>query len=295
MFAQEFINYLTSEKRFSHHTLVAYTNDIQHFLDYLNTEYEVSSITQASHQHVRSWMAGLSASGLSARSVNRKLSSLKSFFRYLMKKGLIENNPMSRITAPKMPGRLPVFIPQGNMENLLDESMFSNDFQGIRERVIIETFYHTGIRLSELAGMQLCDLDLVQSHLKVLGKRNKERQIPINPFLADLLKNYIAARDTFFSGKHAEEYVFLNDKGKKLYPKFIYNTVNNCLSRITTVSKKSPHVLRHTFATHMLNNGADINAIKALLGHSSLAATQVYTHNSIEKLKNIYKQAHPKA
>lgn len=289
-----FISYLQTEKRYSKHTITAYKNDLFTFQQFLQKEFSLADISLCTHHIVRSWVAYLMENKKEAKTINRKLSALKSFFNFLIKNNVVQTNPMLKVIAPKIRKRLPTYVPESNMNNLLQKDLFSEDFNGKRDRLILEFLYNTGIRLSELIGIKMQDVDMAESKVKVLGKRNKERIIPFNHYLLEIVKEYTEARNKKFPSTENEE-MLLTSKGSPLYAKFVYRIVNKYLSEVTTLSKKSPHVIRHTFATHMLNNGADINAIKELLGHSSLAATQVYTHNSIEKLKNIYKQAHPKA
>lgn len=285
-----FLQYLQYEKRFSNHTLVAYTNDLHQFLEYLFISYEIKDTEEINHTIVRSWVVSLMEQKVSPRSVNRKISTLKTFYKYLLRQNTVMENPMLKIQSPKTSKRLPVFVEKQNMDMLLDNIDFGEDFEGQRNKLIIELFYATGIRLSELINLKTSDIDLFNCQLKVLGKRNKERIIPFNNQISESLKKYITQK-----GDLEHDYLFINKKGKKIYEKFVYRVVNNYLSQVTTLDKKSPHVLRHSFATHMLNNGADLNAIKELLGHANLSATQIYTHNTVEKLKNIHKQAHPKA
>jgi integrase/recombinase XerC len=232
--------------------------------------------------------------GHSSRTTNRKISALKTYFRYLLKEGVITINPVTKVLTPKSVKKLPVFVKEPQMDHLLDDIEFGDDYGGFRNRVIIETFYNTGARLSELINLKVADVNLSQQVLKVLGKRNKERIIPLSQRFSGLLEQYMHVRDTSFHGA-ANGWLFLTDKGNKLYPRLVYRVVRHFLSLVTTSDKKSPHVLRHTFATHMLNQGADLNAIKELLGHANLSATEVYTHNTFEKLKSVYKQAHPRA
>jgi integrase/recombinase XerC len=232
---------------------------------------------------------------ISARSVNRKITTLKSYFRFLVKEGLIQENPMSRVIAPKTSQRLPVFVEQDSMKILFEEVDFGEGYPAERDRLIMELFYATGMRLSELINLKDIDLDLFKNILKVTGKRNKQRIIPFTNNLAGKLRHYHEIKKQEFPGEGQESLLFLTNKGEKLYPKMVYRMVHRYLNQVTTISKRSPHIIRHTFATHMLNNGADLNAIKEILGHANLAATQVYTHNTIEKLKSIYKQAHPRA
>lgn len=290
-----FIDYLKFEKRYSPHTITAYEKDLGQFDSFLASEYEVTKVNDVSYQMVRSWVVDLMENDVSARTVNRKLSALKSYFKYLTKEGLIRKNPMPRIQSPKTSKKLPSFVEADSMEKLFSDDVFSDDFEGVRDRLIIEMFYMTGIRLSELINLKDSDIDFYQQNIKVLGKRNKERLIPIPLGFIDSIKNYLALRNKNVEVVEQKDYFYVTIKGKKLYKKLAYRIVNSYLGKVSTLQKKSPHVLRHTFATHMLNNGADLNAIKEILGHSSLAATQVYTHNTIEKLKNIYNQAHPRA
>lgn len=285
-----FSEYLQYEKRSSSHTLLAYTHDLDQFFEYLDTTYQIKNISEINHLIIRSWIVSLMDQKISSRSVNRKITTLKSFYKYLLRQKTVTENPMLKIQSPKTSKRLPVFVEREKMDVLLDNITFGDDFEGQRNKLIIEIFYATGIRLSELINIKHTDVDISNCQLKVLGKRNKERIIPFNDGLKEQIKRYEKSK----SGMK-EDYLFVNKNGKKLYPKFIYRLVNHYLSDVTTIDKKSPHVLRHTFATHMLNNGADLNAIKELLGHANLSATQVYTHNTVEKLKNIHKQAHPKA
>ena len=244
------------------------------------------------HSMIRSWLVFLMEQGDSPRSVNRKLTSLKSFYRFLLKEGVVDYNPMRKIISPKTSKRLPEFIETEKIMALIEQMADIKGFSGLRNRIIVEMFYNTGIRLSELLTLKETDIDFHSDTIKVLGKRNKERLIPFTKKFGSLLKVYIAEKEKSF-GLVPE--LFLTNKGGKMYPKLIYLIVKNHLAGVTTLDKKSPHVLRHTFATHLLNNGAELNAVKELLGHANLAATQVYTHNTIEKLKRIYKQAHPRA
>ena len=293
MFIERFIRYLQFEKRFSPNTVTAYKNDLDQFSQFLvSFQTELLNVT---HQHVRTWIVSLMDDGIEARTINRKISSLRSFYKFLQREDLIGNSPMIYVRAPKIPKRLPIVITEQKMDILLDaQDVFSNDFQGIRDRLIIELLYGTGMRLSELVNLSDHDINRYEQQIKVLGKRNKERIIPISKPLAKLVGDYqLQKLNQNFDTKSSA--LIVTNQGNKVYAKFIYRTVNLVLSFISTHDKKSPHILRHSFATSLLNRGADLNAIKELLGHSSLAATQVYTHNSVEKLKSIYKQAHPKA
>lgn len=289
---EHFLNYLTHQKRYSKHTTTAYQTDITQFLDYISEIYSIANISEVNTSIIRSWMVHLIENKTSPNSINRKLSSLKTYFKYLQKNEVINENPLNKIVAPKTKKRLPVFVKETELENLFDLEIFENDFNGIRDKLIIELLYSTGIRLSELIGLRINSVNFSNNTIKVLGKRNKERIVPFSNNLKNELLQYHDLRKNITPEK---DYFFLTNNNKKLYPKFVYRLVNTYLSLVTKITKKSPHVLRHTFATHMLNNGADLNAIKEILGHSNLSATQVYTHNTIEKLKNIHKQAHPKA
>lgn len=289
----KFIEHLRYEKRYSKHTLQAYTRDLDQFTAYLHEQYGLDDVTQVKHPQIRSWMVHLMDTGLSPGTVLRKLSTLKSFYKYLNRKGITEHNPTLLVISPKTPRRNPEFIEESRMKELFEPSLFDEDFEGIRDRLILEVFYGTGIRLSELVGLKESDISFSKKTLKVLGKRNKERIIPFTDRMRDQLSVYLdLKRDMGFEEGGP---LFVTSKGKEVYPKFVYRIVNRYLGMVTTLNKKSPHILRHTFATHMLDHGADLNAVKEFLGHANLAATQVYTHNTVEKLKKIYKQAHPRA
>jgi integrase/recombinase XerC len=291
---EEFLKYIKHEKRYSPHTCESYENDLNQFSAYIEETFEMD-IVEASHAEVRDYMIFLMESGMAKRSVGRKLSSLRSFYKYLLREEKIASSPMTLIKAPAIPRRLPVFIDEHKMDDLLDSDKYFNaGFSSVRDKVIIETLFGTGMRLSELLKLEDKDLDVYNSVLHVLGKGNKERIIPITKQLVNQIEAYIKLKveQNFDNKTHR---LFVTDKGKDVSKGFVYKTVKVYLGYITTQDKKSPHVLRHSYATSMLNRGADLNDIKELLGHSSLAATQVYTHNTIEKLKLIYKQAHPKA
>jgi len=289
MLKNKFIKYLSAEKRFSEHTITSYSTDLDQFSIFLSEEYQISNeVSEISFQIVRSWIASLLEKGVTARSVNRKISTLKTYFKFLIRENVILESPMLKIVAPKSKKRLPVFIEENQIENLLNEVEFDEGFIGERDKLIIELFYVTGIRLSELINIKIFDINFSNSLIKVLGKRNKERLIPLSI-------NIVNELQTFVKKHNLNNYLFTNLGGTKVYTKLVYRVVKKYIGKISSVNKKSPHILRHTFATHMLNNGADINAIKELLGHANLSATQVYTHNTIEKLKTVYKQAHPRA
>jgi integrase/recombinase XerC len=287
-----FCEYLKHQKRYSSHTIVAYQKDLEQFQYFLNSQYEINESTRVTSLIIRSWIVELIEKGISPRSINRKISTLKSFFKYLLKNKIIKTNPLLKVVTPKIATRLPVFVGESEMTNLFSEVKFERTYEGFRDQLILELFYASGIRLSELIELKVNSIDFSNRTIKVLGKRNKERIIPYTEKIKVNFHSYSKLRSNL---GFKNNYFFLTKKGEKMYPKLVYRIVNYYLSHITTVSKKSPHVLRHTFATHMLNNGADLNSIKEILGHANLSATQVYTHNTIEKLKNIHKQAHPKA
>jgi integrase/recombinase XerC len=304
--AERFISYIQLEKRYSAHTCTAYRNDLFQFLDYVTPSYGSMSVEDLSHVMIRSWLAHLMEDAMTAKSVNRKISTLKSFFKFCLRQGLVKQSPMVRVTAPKISRRLPEFIGEKGMRALEDNvspvgaapfPIFADDFEGRTHRLIFEIFYHTGMRLSELIALQEQRVDRGNLSVKVMGKGGKERIIPVSQGLIAQISGYMEEKRRCFES--VEEGVLLvhPQSGRRLYSKYVYLTVRKYLTDhgITTLKKKSPHVLRHTFATHLANNGADLNAVKELLGHSSLAATQVYTHNTIEQLKKVYKQAHPKA
>lgn len=296
MYIEVFQRYIQFEKRFSHHTFTAYSADLAQFTAYTQHNFSIAAPEEVKHTHVRSWVVELMNQNINPRSITRKITTLKTYFKFLVREKYIEQSPMAKVRVPKIAKRLPVFINQPQIEQLLDEIPFPEGFTGLRDKLVLELLYATGMRLSELIQLQEHDINFYESTLKVLGKRNKERLIPFSNKTTITLKQYLEIKKAFVpSVSSATHPLIVTDKGTEAYPMFIYRVVHHYLSMITTIDKRSPHVLRHTFATHLLNNGADLNAIKELLGHASLAATQVYTHNSIEKLKSIYKQAHPKA
>jgi integrase/recombinase XerC len=290
---QPFLDYLRFEKRYSRHTLISYETDLVSFFDYVVIQYGETPLQQLSHIYIRSWLASLKDGGLTAKSINRKISTLKSFFKYQLKTGVLKQTPMTKIIAPKNEKRLPSFVADKDIRTLFDHVTFPDNWQGRTERLLLLLFYHTGMRLSEVIFLKSNQVNAANHTLKVLGKGNKERIIPISPELLSEIKLYQLEREQMM--KDQQEMLLLTVKGRPLSPRAVYSTVKKYLSLVTTIEKRSPHVLRHSFATHLTNNGADLNAVKELLGHSSLAATQIYTHNTIEKLKNIYKKAHPKA
>lgn len=294
MYKDEFQKYLQSEKRFSLHTVKSYLKDLSQFESFLKNHFpEIKEESGVTHRVIRSWLVNLvNEARITSNSINRKLSSLKTYYRFLQLTEKVNVNPTVKVVAPKSSKRLPEFVDQTSMDKFLQADIFPDSFEGVRDRLVIELLYQTGIRLSELLGIEEGDVQSSQGVVKVLGKRNKERLVPLNKEIIQLCSKYLKLRANLNVDTSK---LIVTSKGKMAYPKLIYNIVNSYLSLVSTVKKKSPHVLRHTFATHMLNNGADLNTIKELLGHANLSATQVYTHNSFEKLKTIYNQAHPRA
>lgn len=288
-----FLDQLKYERRLSPHTQLAYKKDLSDWSTYLAGEMGVDQLSEVNASQIRSWLASLRASGISSRSIVRKISALKSFYKFLLRKGVVEKNPLVQISSPKISKSLPVFIREEEAAQMGQTlAITSEDWKGFNARLLVTLFYYTGMRLSELINLKEEQLELSRSQLKVLGKGNKERIIPLHADLIALIKEYIQKKQDQFTS--TESYLLLTESGKKLYPRYAWQLVNQVLGAATTVQKKSPHVLRHSFATHLLNNGADLNAVKELLGHSSLAATQVYTHNTIEKLKEVHRKAHPR-
>jgi len=290
-----FLHFLQIEKRASEHTVVSYRNDLEQFWSYLQRAFPDLEWKEVDAVVIRTWIVTLMEEKITPRSINRKISALKSFYKYHIKMGVFETNPMLQVHAPKAGQRLPQFIEEPDMDRLFSAGLFEDNFEGWRDRTVLELFYATGMRLSELRMLTFSDFDLFNNHVKVLGKRNKERIIPFGHTFQNILKKYFELYHENFGTPVQNNFVFVNVKGRLLAPKNIYTIVRKYLDMITTIEKRSPHIIRHTYATHLLNRGADLNTIKELLGHSSLAATQVYTHNSIEKLKTIYQQAHPRA
>ncbi|WP_276132542.1 tyrosine-type recombinase/integrase [Polluticoccus soli] len=288
----DYIHYLRFEKRFSRHTLDSYQKDLEQFRDFALEQFSLDSATNISHFHIRSWLAALKDQKQSPRTINRKLSSLNSFYKFLLRQQAVEKNPVRQLHALKLPERLPSYMKEQETQHLLEELQFDEGFKGFTDRLICELFYQTGMRRQELLQLKEADIEWSLQQVRVLGKGNKERLIPVHPVLLDELTSYIAEKKIM--GLPDDGHLLVLENGGPLYPVYIYRTVKKYLSIATTLQKKSPHVLRHTFATHLLNNGANIQAIKDLLGHSSLAATQVYTHNNIAKLKEIHKQNHPR-
>jgi integrase/recombinase XerC len=291
---ESFLQYLQIEKRYSLHTVRSYLNDLDQFYRFLLSLGLPEDAVPVTSRDIRAWIVSMLDNNYSTVSVHRKISCLRVFYRYLRKEGIMKNDPLEKVVLPKRKKSLPVFIDEEAINKLLDNYSFGDSFAGVRNRTIIELLYVTGMRRSELIGLRDNDVDLVEGSLKVTGKRNKQRIIPlVIPFIKRL-KEYIKVRNEKVTTAD-NGWFFITNKGNKLYDKYVYTTVNSYLALVTTIEKKSPHILRHTFATHMLNRGADLNSIKELLGHANLSATQIYTHNTFEKLKKVYKQAHPRA
>ena len=287
-----FLNYIKFEKRYSQHTVLSYETDLLQFFSFLISQYDGRSIKQVSQLMVRSWLAELREDAQVAKTINRKISTLKSFFKFAVRSEWIIQSPAATIISPKMSKRLPQFVEQNDIETLLTHVEFSDNFRGTTEKLMLEFFYHCGLRVSELINLKITQVDFSNCQVKILGKGNKERIIPLQPALLQRLQQYV---NDWPKDEALAANVFVNKKYKAFNRREVYEIVKRNLSYVTTIQKKSPHILRHSFATHLSSNGADINAVKELLGHSSLAATQVYIHNNIEKLKEAYKSAHPKA
>ncbi len=287
-----FLDYLREERRYSGHTIDAYRVDVRQFIDYIEGAYELEEPESVKHTFIRSWMVHLIERGIGAKTINRKISALRAYFNFLVKTERISANPTAKVISPKIPKRLPKFLQESEMEALLAPEHFEDNPFGHRDRMILLLLYHTGVRRAELIDLKYTDIDLQRMNLKVLGKGGKERIIPFGTNLLREMERYTKIRNHTWGT--AIPYFCLSDKGNKLTPKIVYNIVRKHLARVSTISMKSPHLLRHSFATHLSNNGADLNAVKELLGHANLAATQIYTHNSIERLKEVYRLAHPK-
>lgn len=287
-----FIKYIQFEKRSSEHTVTAYRTDMKQFTEYLSKSYDFQHPQLADFQMIRSWIVSLAEAKVENRSINRKIATLRTFYKFLLLKKIIEKDPMFKVSAMKTQKTIPSFVRETELDTLLDDVEFTEDFAGVRDKLVLELLYGTGMRLSEMIDLKERDIDFYNRTLTVLGKRNKQRIIPINQQLVSLIQAYQSYKNSECLGN---DFLIVTDKGEQSYPVMIQRITKKYLSLVTTLAKKSPHILRHSYATHLLNNGADLNAIKDLLGHSSLSATQVYTHNSIEKIKKIYEQAHPKA
>ena len=287
-FMHDFLNYLSTERRFSEHTCLAYKKDIEQFIEFSGV-IQQSELLEVEAKLIRGWIVDLIDNGYVNRSVNRKLSSLRTYFGWLAKTGTIDTNPMQSIKGPKAEKRLPSFAQQQEFRESKTKVLFGEDFDGVRDKLMFEVLYQTGIRSSELVNLR--DVNVDKQQIQVLGKRNKERIIPIGEQLGELINRYRDLRKVLLANN---DYFFVLNSGKKLYPKFVYRKINKYLGLVTDLEKKSPHVMRHTFATHMLNNGAGLEALKELLGHASLSATQIYTHNSFSEITTIYSQSHPR-
>ena len=289
----KFIDYLSFEKRYSFHTIISYQTDIDQFHKFLKDTFGLEDFMQVSHSHVRTWLVSLNEMGISAKSINRKLSALRSMYKYFKKLELIDHSPLQKVVSPKNPKRLPTYLPKETISDIYQLVDTDEDYNSQRNLLIFSFLYQTGIRRAELISIKINDIDFDQKQVKVFGKGGKERMIPMTQDLIDRVIKYLILRNDLFPDSVSN--LFLTDKGKVIYPKLVYSSVKALLSKVTTIKKKSPHVLRHSFATHLTDNGADLNAIKSLLGHANLSATQIYTHNSIKRLQDIYKKAHPSA
>jgi len=290
-----FVNYLEFEKKASPHTVDAYRRDLTQFEEFVTLSFELNEISEAQHPELRAWVIDLVDSGLSTTSVNRKIATLRSYYKFLLRSRIISKDPTYKLKGLKNPKKLPEFVQEEAIKSVLEESVYEPTFEGQRDKMVLEFLYLTGVRLSELIGLQWSDINLIEDSVKVLGKRKKERIIPITKGLKQNILLYKKVFEERFSKVGQSDYFIVSNQQKQSYPMMIFRIVRHYLDLFAQTSKRSPHVLRHTFATHLLNKGADLNAVKDLLGHASLAATQVYTHNSMEKLKAVFEQAHPKA
>ena len=289
----KYLNYIKFEKRYADHTYISYKTDLDQFQAFLQLNYTSSAIEKAHHKQIRAWIVQLMDNGVSPRTINRKLSSLKGFFRFLQKRSFIDLNPMQKVISPKVAKRLPKYFRERTMQDLFQKVDFGNSFEGLRDRLILAVLYQTGMRRAELLSLKISDINFSQCLFSVVGKGSKHRFIPFTFPLKNEIQQYLKVREKV-NINHLP-FLFLTSKGQALYPKLIYRITNKYLSYVSTQDKKSPHTIRHSFATHLSDHGAELNAIKELLGHSNLAATQIYTHNSIEKLKSAYLKAHPKS
>lgn len=294
-YTQQFLDYLLHQKAFSEHTLEAYRKDLEGFESFIKEEFEEEDLAKVHKGMLRSWLLVLVERDLARTTIKRKLSALRSFYKFMLRRSWVKANVATLVDVPKPPKKLLRIVPEEEMLGLLNMEYDEQDSWAFAQRLILDVFYQTGIRLSELINLQLADIRSEGAQIRVLGKGNKEREIPLNDDLKKQIELYINAHRPLAAESAFESYLFLTQKGKKLYPKLVYNSVNAYLSYVSGIEKRSPHVLRHSFASHLLNRGADLNSVKELLGHSSLAATQVYTHNSIDRLKSLYNQAHPRA
>ena len=290
---ESFINYLKYEKRHSHLTAIAYKKDLDQFEEFYVKTIGDFNVEGINDKIARMWVVELMDKGISARTVNKKISALKSFYKYLLRFEVVKENNLDNVIVPKVRKKLPQFVEEKNLDHLLDDGYFGKDFEALRDKLILSLLYGTGVRLSELMHLKDADIHTSEFLIKVLGKRNKERIVPYPRSLNQLIEEYKSERIRLFGSP--AECLLLTEKGKPVYEKLIYRVVNKYLSMVTTLDKKSPHVLRHSFATHMLNRGADLNAVKEMLGHANLSATQIYTHTSLEKIRKVYRQAHPRS
>ena len=293
---EKFLKYLKSEKRYSDNTIKAYQSDLLQFSNFLESSFCIQQIEQSNHIIIRTWLASMVDQGMSVNSINRKLTSLKTYFKFLLRENIALANPLLKVISPKPGKKLPSFIKEKEMDHFSQIFNGNECFTSLRNKLIIDTFYLTGVRLSELINLKIIDINFNGHEMKVVGKRSKERIVPISNYLGDSIKAYLPSRDQVLNDQNeTNSFLLITEKGKQTYPKLVYRVVTKNLSYVSTNSKKNPHTLRHSFATLLLNHGADLNVIKELLGHSNLSATQIYTHNTIEKLKKSYKQAHPRA
>lgn len=292
-FKNKFYDYLLLEKNYSQHTVTAYINDIGFFESFLSNEFEDDNLIRVNYNQIRSWIVLLSDDGISNASINRKVSSLKSFYKFLLKTKQIDTSPLLKHKALKVPKKIQIPFSEKELDMVLNQIIYKEGFEGVRDKLIVDLFYTTGIRRTELINLKIQNVDLSNKTIKVIGKRNKERIIPILTIIEEQIKKYLSERSSIQEVKETECF-FLLSNGVKLNDSFVYRLINYYFSNVSEKVKKSPHILRHTFATHLLNNGADINSVKELLGHSSLASTQVYTHNSLAELQKVYNSAHPR-
>lgn len=292
---ERFITYLSKEKRYSVHTTISYRTDLVSFRKYLEENYQGLAFEKCTPSVIRSWLADMAAKNYNPRSLRRKRTALSSFYRYLIYNGKTDTNPTRGIPLPKLPGRLPVFADEKSINTILHSEKIDDDYPTVRNHLMFEFFYATGMRLSELIGIKSIDIDYGKCTIKILGKRNKERIVPFSEQLLPKIQAHDNLKEVWFDDLDTDANYFLTNTGKKLYSKFVYRTIHSYLEGVASLSKKSPHVMRHTFATHLLQNGADLNSIKELLGHANLAATQIYTHTNIKQLKEIYHKSHPKS
>jgi integrase/recombinase XerC len=293
MSIEDFEKYLTSERKYALHTVNAYVHDLSDFINYIQIEYGVADLKEVEYPIIRSWLIGLMEAGLSSKTINRKTASLKAFYAFLQRKGVVQSHPLSGHKPLKMPHSIEVPLSEQEMMRLIQNFPTPNTYEDLRDQIMIELLYSTGIRRAELISLLVFNVNLEQRWIKVIGKRNKERIIPLLDALIPRLQSFLSMRRKAFENP-ISDYLFLTNSGNKIYDSLVYRTINRYLREVSGKTKKSPHILRHTFATHLLNNGADINSVKELLGHSTLASTQVYTHNSIAELRRIHEGAHPR-